>query len=91
MPTLTHTCTLTPSHTACQDDEPVKEGVPSGHSPGIHGAGETEERTTEVQDFLPTPSLHQLHPSTLHTEVSVEGEQLENVYGCVWVGGWGVS
>ena len=81
--TLAHTCTLTPSHTASQDDEPVKEEVPSGHSPSEHGAGETKGRAIEVQDLIPTPSLHQLHPSTLHTEVSVEGEQLENVYGCV--------
>ena len=70
--TLAHTCTLTPSHTASQEDEPVKEGVLSGHSPGAHGAGETEERTTEVQDTPPpTTPLH------TQTEVNVEGEQLE--------------
>ena len=34
-----------------------------------------EGKSTEVQVLIPPfPTLHQLHPSTLHTEVSVEGE-----------------
>jgi len=50
---------------------------------------EQERWKRELQKFK-TLSLHQLHPSTLHTEVSVEGEQLENVYVLGWVCGCGV-
>ena len=58
-------------HVAPQDDGPVKGRVSRGRPPAVHGAGETEEKAPEVQILLSTPLLHQLHPSTLHTEVQL--------------------
>ena len=56
-------------HTAPQDDRPVKGRVSRSCPPTVHGAGEAEEKAAEVQILLSTSFLHQLHYSTLNTEV----------------------
>jgi len=76
--TLTHTCT----HTASRDDKPVKEGVPSGHSPGAHGAGRENYRSSR-------PPPHPLRPSTTPLHTPHRGKCGRSpARKCVWVGGW---